>query len=92
MEFCLKWVHMARYGLILRLDGALWHTIISGPLLTQKRAMESSNIRKKVKHLLELAKSNRFDKVLPSKRNTWEGLFGYGLDNSSITYIPTKGG
>ena len=45
----LKWVHMARYGLILKLDGALWHTIISGPLLTPRRAMESSNIRKKVK-------------------------------------------
>ena len=56
MEFGLKWVHMARYGLILRLDGALWHTIISGPLLTPKRAMESSNIRKKIKNILELAK------------------------------------
>ena len=32
----LKWVHMARYELILRLDGALWLPIISGPLLTQK--------------------------------------------------------
>ena len=29
MEFGLKWVHMARYELILRLDGALWLTIIS---------------------------------------------------------------
>ena len=36
MKICLKWVHMARYELILRLDGALWHTIISGPLLTKK--------------------------------------------------------
>ena len=49
MKICLKWVHMARYGLILRLDGALWHTIISGPLLTPKRAMGSSKIRKKSK-------------------------------------------
>ena len=24
MKFGLKWVHMARYELILRLDGALW--------------------------------------------------------------------
>ena len=39
MEFGLKWVHMARYELILRLDGALWLTIISKPLLTQKRAI-----------------------------------------------------
>ena len=29
MKFGLKWVHMARYELILRLDGALWLTIIS---------------------------------------------------------------
>ena len=56
MKICLKWVHMARYGLILKLDGAPWHTIISGPLLTPKRAMESSKIRKKVQKLLELAK------------------------------------
>ena len=33
MKFGLKWVHMARYELILRLDGALWLTIISKPLL-----------------------------------------------------------
>ena len=36
MEFDLKWVHVARYELILKLDGALWLTIISKPLLTQK--------------------------------------------------------
>ena len=39
MEFGLKWVHMARYELILRLDGALWLTIISGSLLTPKRGL-----------------------------------------------------
>ena len=39
MEFCLKWVHMARYELILGLDGALWLTIISkNP--DPRRAME----------------------------------------------------
>ena len=36
MEFDLEWVHMARYELILRLDGALWLRIVSKPLLTQK--------------------------------------------------------
>ena len=36
MEICLKWVHMARYELILRLDGALWLRIISKPPLTEK--------------------------------------------------------
>ena len=36
MNFGLEWVHMARYELILRLDGALWLRIIFKPLLTQK--------------------------------------------------------
>ena len=39
MKFGLKWVHMGRYELILRLDGALWLTIIFKPLLTPKRAI-----------------------------------------------------
>ena len=42
MEFGLKWVHMARYELILRLDGALWLAIIFRPLLTPKRANNAS--------------------------------------------------
>ena len=32
----LKWVHLARYELILKLDGALRLTIILRPLLTPK--------------------------------------------------------
>ena len=40
MEFDLKWVHMARYELILRLDGALWLRIIFKPLLTPKRLIK----------------------------------------------------
>ena len=47
-EFDLKWVHMARYELILKLDGALWLTIISKPLLTPKTAMKS--VKKKQNH------------------------------------------
>ena len=43
MEFDLKWVHMARYELILRLDGALWLRIIFKPLLTPK-GLEQSNL------------------------------------------------
>jgi len=43
MKFCLKWVHMARYELILRLDGALWPRIIFKPLLTPKRAIQIKN-------------------------------------------------
>ena len=37
----LKWVHMARYELILRLDGALWLRIIFKPLLTPKRVIKN---------------------------------------------------
>ena len=33
-DFGLKWVHMARYELILRQDGAIWLRIIFQPLLT----------------------------------------------------------
>ena len=49
MEFDLKWVHMARYELILRLDGALWLTIISKAPMTPKRAMEVHKFRKNPK-------------------------------------------
>ena len=41
MEFVLKWVHMARYELILRLDGALRLRIIFKPLLTPKGAIKT---------------------------------------------------
>ena len=43
MEFGLKWVHMAQYELILRLDGALWLRIILKPLLTPKGAIKTPN-------------------------------------------------
>ena len=36
IKFGLKWIHMAQYELILRLDGALWLRIIFKPLLTPK--------------------------------------------------------
>ena len=45
MEFGLKWVHMARYDLILKLDGALWLTIISKTPLTPRKAMEGPTTR-----------------------------------------------
>ena len=56
MEFGVKWVHMAWYELILKLDGVLWLRIILKPLLTPKRVMEWPEIRKKIKNILELAK------------------------------------
>ena len=40
MEFDMKWVHMARYGLILKQDRAIWLRIISKPLLTPKGAIK----------------------------------------------------
>ena len=42
MEFDLKWIHMARYELILKQDGALWLRIISKPLLTLNMTMKDS--------------------------------------------------
>ena len=45
MKFCLKLVHMARYELILRLDGALWLMIISKTPLTPRKAMEGPTTR-----------------------------------------------
>ena len=42
----MKWVHMAWYELILRLDGALWLRIILKPLLTQKLAIQISKIQR----------------------------------------------
>ena len=43
MEIGLKWVHVARYELILKLDGALWLRIIFKPLLTPKGAIQMPN-------------------------------------------------
>ena len=45
MEFGLKWVHMARYELILNLDGALRLTSIFKPLLTPKGCMKIQKIK-----------------------------------------------
>ena len=70
MEFGLKWVHMARYELILRLERALWLPIILKPLLTPKRAMESSKIRKKIK------KSSRAGQAYPRNLSQkWLGCY-----------------
>ena len=45
MELGPKWVHMTRYELILKLDGALWLTIISKTPLTPRKAMEGQTIQ-----------------------------------------------
>ena len=42
----LKWVHMARYGLVLKLDRALWLVIIYKTPLTPKKVMEGPTIPK----------------------------------------------
>ena len=47
MEFGLKWVHMAQYELILKMDGDLWLRIIFKPLLTPKGAIKSKKIQEK---------------------------------------------
>ena len=52
MKNCLKWVHMAQYELILKLEGALWLRIIFKPLLTQKWPIKS---KKDPKNLVGVA-------------------------------------
>ena len=47
MEFDLKWVHMARYELILKLDGALWLRIILKPLLIPKMGYKNQKTNPK---------------------------------------------
>ena len=39
MKFDLKWVHMARYELILKQDRAIWLRIILTPFLAPKEAI-----------------------------------------------------
>ena len=48
MKFGLKWVHMDRYELILRLVRALWLRIIVKPLLTPKRVIKIQKEPKKM--------------------------------------------
>ena len=50
MEFDLKWVHMARYELILKLDGALWLTIISKSPLSPGKAIKGPKNPKESKN------------------------------------------
>ena len=55
MKICLKWVHMARYELILRQNGALWLRIIFIPLLTKKRAINIKKMIHKISKLVGVA-------------------------------------
>ena len=52
MEFDFKWVHVARYELILRQDGAIWLRIIFKPLLAPQRDIK---IKEKYKKLVGVA-------------------------------------
>ncbi len=45
MEFDLKWVHMARYELILKQVRAIWLRIVSKTLRTPKTSMEGPTIQ-----------------------------------------------
>ena len=47
MNIGLKWVHMARYELILTLDGALWLTIIFQNPLDPKKGHKHQKSTKK---------------------------------------------
>ena len=64
MESGLKWVHMARYELILRLEGALWLRIIFKPLLTPKRAIQIQQLPKQISKLVGSHWNNWLVKLL----------------------------
>ena len=64
MKFGLKWVYMARYELILRLDGALWFRIILKPLLTPKRAIQIKKWSKNIKFGPKWAHMARYKLIL----------------------------
>ena len=71
MEIWLKWVHMARYGLVLRLDGALWLTIVFKPLLTPKGAIkDSKKLQKSLKVRAKPAKPSLNGLVILSSSQT----------------------
>ena len=43
IEVCIKRVHMARYGLILKQDGGTWLRIISKPFPAPERPIQTKN-------------------------------------------------
>ena len=45
MKFDLKWVHVARYGLTLELDGVLWLRTTSEPHLTPNMLLKGPKTR-----------------------------------------------
>ena len=57
MKIGLKWVHMARYELILRLERALWLRIIFKPLLTPKGTIKLQKSQKSLKVRAKPAKT-----------------------------------
>ena len=50
-EFDLKWVHMARYVLILKQDKAIWLKIIFQPLLKTPRGCRRLNKSKRIENI-----------------------------------------
>ena len=77
MKIGPKRVHTARYEIILKLDGALWLTIIFKPLLTPKGTIKSSkNSKKSLKVRAKPAKLfTRFGPLLLSTRGGEIGMY-----------------
>ena len=76
LELDLKRVHVARYGLILKQDGAIWLRIILKPLLTQTGTIKDQHIQQKV---LKSAPQ-------PAKRMH---KFGYSRFKDFVRYVLT---
>ena len=80
MKIGLKWVHMARYGLILRLERALWLPIIFKPL-DPKRGYKN---QKKSKKVLKSVPNQPSRRVVFVKMTH---IFAYGMDRSQNAAI-----
>ena len=87
MEFGLERVHVARYELILRLDGALWLTIIFRPLLTPKRANNASFGQWEAHHQNPLYQQKARAHLGAARHSTGRGVPVRGVDTSFTTLV-----
>ena len=69
MKFCLKWVHMARYELILKQVRAIWLRIILKHLPTSKRGIQ---IGKRPKNYPSVTLTRVFF-------GSWVGIFSFQM-------------
>ena len=87
MEFGLKGVHMVRYELILKLDGALWLTIISEAPLTPKRVHGNTDNLKRIQN----SSTEKGCATINKSSGVWPPALGrqYWLVEADSAHAPT---